>query len=301
MGPTASGKTDIAIALSQIIPCSIISVDSALIYRDMNIGTAKPDAKILAQFPHRLINICDPSESYSAARFVKDAVHEIKNIHAEDKIPLLVGGTMLYFRALQQGLSPLPAANVEIRQKILTEAEQLGWPALHKKLQEIDPQSALRIHQNDPQRLQRALEIYEITGQAPSALYALENENNLNYRLLNIIVAPSDRTILHQRIAIRFQHMLEQGFIDEVAALRSRGDLNINMPSMRAVGYRQVWEYLEGQLNYAEMVERGIIATRQLAKRQLTWLRSWKNAEWFDSLDDVVVEKIFNCIKLFVD
>ncbi len=297
MGPTASGKTDVAIKLTQIFPIDIISVDSAMIYRGMDIGTAKPNNSILANAPHRLTDICDPHENYSAAQFCEDAYNEITSIFNTKRIPLLVGGTMMYFKALQQGLSPLPTADDAIRQKILAEAQQLGWVALHDKLKKIDPESAKRIHPNDPQRLQRALEIYEITQQKPSEIYAQQNKSIFPYKMINIILAPSDRDILRERIATRFHNMLQQGFIEEVVRLRARDDLNLNMPSMRAVGYRQVWEYLDGKLTYDEMVERGIIATRQLAKRQLTWLRNWPNAQWFDSLDEDVFEKIKDYIR----
>lgn len=300
MGPTASGKTDIAVKLTDIYPMDIISVDSAMIYRGMDIGTAKPPQDILTLAPHRLINICDPNENYSAAQFCNDAYIEIANIFKLKRIPLLVGGTMMYFKALQQGLSPLPSADDNIRQKILQEAEQLGWIALHEKLKEIDPDSAKRIHPNDPQRLQRALEIYEITQQKPSVIYAEKNKSSFPYRMINIILAPDDREILRERIATRFHNMLQRGFIDEVLQLRARGDLNLNMPSMRSVGYRQVWEYLDGQLTYEEMIEKGIIATRQLAKRQLTWLRTWPDAQWFDSLDEEVFDKINKYIRSLI-
>lgn len=300
MGPTAAGKTDIAVKLTDIYPMDIISVDSAMIYRGMDIGTAKPPQNILTHSPHRLINICDPNENYSAAQFCNDAYIEIANIFKLKRIPLLVGGTMMYFKALQQGLSPLPSADDNIRQKILQEAEQLGWIALHKKLKEIDPDSAKRIHPNDPQRLQRALEIYEITQQKPSVIYAEKNKSSFPYRMINIILAPDDREILRERIATRFHNMLQQGFIDEVLQLRARGDLNLNMPSMRSVGYRQVWEYLDGHFTYEEMIEKGIIATRQLAKRQLTWLRTWPDAQWFDSLDEEVFDKINKYIRSLI-
>jgi tRNA dimethylallyltransferase len=296
MGPTAAGKTDIAVALIKHFLCDIISVDSAMIYRSMAIGTAKPSKEILAIAPHRLIDICEPNETYSAAQFCDDAYLAIENIIQQQRIPLLVGGTMLYFRALQQGLSQLPTADPIIREKILKEAQLLGWDVLHDRLKKIDPAAAKRIHPNDPQRLQRALEIIELTGQIPSDIYAKKNHTHFPFPVINIVVTPSNRDVLHERIALRFHQMLSQGFIDEVTHLRERGDLNLNMPAMRAVGYRQVWEYLEGKLTYDEMVERGIIATRQLAKRQLTWLRAWPNCTWFDSLDENVVEKIIKYI-----
>lgn len=292
MGPTAAGKTAIAVELIKHFPCDIISVDSAMIYRGMDIGTAKPSKEILTIAPHKLINICEPSETYSAAQFCHDAYQATEDIIQRQRIPLLVGGTMLYFRALHQGLSQLPTANPIIREKILHEAQLYGWDVLHDHLKKIDPIAAKRIHRNDPQRLQRALEIIELTGQTPSDLYAKKNHTQLPFPVINIVVAPSNREVLHERISLRFHQMLSQGFIDEVIHLRERGDLNLNMPSMRAVGYRQVWEYLEGKSTYDEMVASGIIATRQLAKRQLTWLRAWPNCTWFDSLDENVFDKI---------
>lgn len=294
MGPTAAGKTDIAIELTQYYPCDIISVDSAMIYRSMNIGTAKPSKEILAITPHRLIDICEPNEIYSAAQFCHNAYQEIEKIFLHKRTPLLVGGTMLYFRALQKGLSQLPTADPMIREKILNEAQLLGWNVLYDRLKKIDPNIATRIHPNDPQRLQRALEIYELTGQAPSDIYSKNNHSPFPYPIINIVLAPHNRNVLHERIATRFKQMLSQGFIEEVSHLRERGDLNLNLPSMRAVGYRQVWEYLDGKLTYDQMVERGIIATRQLAKRQLTWLRAWPDCVWFDSLDKDVLMKIRN-------
>lgn len=292
MGPTAAGKTDIAVELTQCYPCDIISVDSAMIYRGMNIGSAKPSKEILDIAPHRLIDICEPNEIYSAAQFCQNAYKEIGEIIQQKRIPLLVGGTMLYFRALQKGLSELPTADPFIREKIISEAQLLGWDVLHDRLRKIDPITANKIHPNDPQRLQRALEIYELTGQAPSDHYSKNNHSAFPYPIINIVLAPSNRDVLHERIATRFQQMLSQGFIEEVSHLRERSDLNLNLPSMRAVGYRQVWEYLDGKMTYAEMVNRGIIATRQLAKRQLTWLRAWPECTWFDSLDTNVTEKI---------
>ena len=292
IAPTAAGKTEIAVALIKHFPCDIISVDSAMIYRGMTIGTAKPSKEILAIAPHKLIDICEPNETYSAAQFCHDAYQAIEDIIQQQRIPLLVGGTMLYFRALQQGLSQLPTANPIIREKILNEAQLYGWDILHNRLKKIDPAAAKRIHPNDPQRLQRALEIIELTGQTPSDIYAKKNHINFPFPVINIVVSPSNRDVLHERIAVRFHQMLSQGFIDEVTHLRERGDLNLNMPAMRAVGYRQVWEYLEGKLTYDEMVDRGIIATRQLAKRQLTWLRAWPNCTWFDSLEQNVFDKI---------
>jgi tRNA dimethylallyltransferase len=283
MGPTASGKTQLAIDLLQSFPFEIISVDSAMVYRDMNIGTAKPSADILKSAPHRLIDFRDPSDAYSAADFRQDALREIKDIFSRGKIPLLVGGTMLYFRVLQQGLSDLPSANVEVRERLSKEAEKHGWPFLHDKLTLVDPSAALRIHPNDAQRIQRALEVYEISGKNLTT-WQQESGDVLEYfQMINIAIAPNDRAILHERIAQRFEKMLEEGLVLEVKKLMARGDLDLNTPSMRSVGYRQVWDYLQNKLTYDEMRERGIIATRQLAKRQLTWVRSWPELKWFDS------------------
>ena len=282
MGPTASGKTALAIELVKRLPCDIISVDSALVYRGMDIGTAKPTAEEQAQAPHRLLDLIDPTEAYSAADFRRDALREIESIVAQGRIPLLVGGTMLYYKALLEGLSPLPAADPLIRQAIESEAEQIGWDALHAQLQQIDPVSATRIHPNDPQRLSRALEVYRISGKTLTELTQTKGEQ-LPYRTLQFAIAPTDRELLRQRIAERYKLMLSQGFEQEVRALYQRGDLNADLPSIRCVGYRQMWEYLEGKMSYDEMVYRGIVATCQLAKRQMTWLRGWENVTWLET------------------
>ena len=282
MGPTASGKTDLALECVKHLPCDIISVDSALVYKGMDIGTAKPDAETLKQAPHRLINLIDPAEAYSAAQFRQDALREMADILSQDRIPLLVGGTMLYYKALQEGLSMLPSASPEVRQKLESQARELGWEGMHQTLAEIDPQSAQRIHPNDPQRIQRALEVYEITGKPLTEFWQQQQTHPLPYNLIKIALVPEDRDQLRRRIALRFHHMLELGFIDEVSALKSRGDLNLDMPSMRCVGYRQVWEYLENKMDFEQMVEKGIIATRQLAKRQMTWLRKEQMTNFFD-------------------
>ena len=282
MGPTASGKTALAIELAKRLPCDIISVDSALVYRGMDIGTAKPTAGEQAQAPHRLLDLIEPTEAYSAADFRRDALSEIESIVAQGRIPLLVGGTMLYYKALLEGLSPLPAADPLIRQAIETEAAQIGWDALHQQLQHIDPVSAARIHPNDPQRLSRALEVYRISGKTLTELTQTKGEQ-LPYRTLQFAIAPTDRELLRQRIAERYKLMLAQGFEQEVRALYQRGDLNADLPSIRCVGYRQMWEYLDGQLSYDEMVYRGIVATCQLAKRQMTWLRGWQNVTWLET------------------
>ncbi|MGL6262180.1 tRNA (adenosine(37)-N6)-dimethylallyltransferase MiaA [Vibrio sp. WXL103] len=282
MGPTASGKTDLAIRLRQRYPVEIISVDSALIYRGMDIGTAKPDADELAQAPHRLIDILDPSEAYSAADFRRDALKEMADIVAKGKIPLLVGGTMLYYKALLEGLSPLPAANPEIRQQIEKESQELGWQALHDQLREIDPVSAQRIHPNDPQRLSRALEVYRISGKTLTELTQTKGES-LPYRVKQFAIAPKDRAELHRRIELRFDKMVEAGFEQEMQALYQREDLHPDLPSIRCVGYRQMWDYLDGNATLEDAIFRGVCATRQLAKRQITWLRSWDDLTWLDS------------------
>ncbi|MDO4627141.1 MAG: tRNA (adenosine(37)-N6)-dimethylallyltransferase MiaA [Pasteurellaceae bacterium] len=285
MGPTASGKTDLAIRLHQSLPVEVISVDSALIYKGMDIGTAKPDAKELAQTPHRLIDIIDPAQSYSAANFRQDALQEMHDIRAKGKIPLLVGGTMLYYKALLEGLSPLPQADEQLRQQIEQRALQQGWHTLHQELAKIDPISAQRINPNDSQRINRALEVFYLSGKSLTELNQQQGEP-LDYDILQFAIAPQDRSILHQRIEMRFHKMLEQGFQQEVETLFARPDLHIDLPSIRCVGYRQMWEFLRGDYDYNEMIFRGICATRQLAKRQITWLRGWKTPiQWLDSLN----------------
>ncbi|WP_051786062.1 tRNA (adenosine(37)-N6)-dimethylallyltransferase MiaA [Endozoicomonas numazuensis] len=290
MGPTASGKTDLAIQLAEKLPCELISVDSALVYKGMDIGTAKPTAEELARVPHRLIDIRDPSEPYSAADFRVDALREMTEITNRGNIPLLVGGTMLYFKALRDGLATLPAADPEIREALMNRAQSEGWHALHEELKTVDPVAAARIKPTDTQRLQRALEVYHATGRALSLWHQEQESSRLPYNVVNLAIAPKDRAVLHQRIETRFKQMLDGHFIDEVKALYERGDLDISLPSIRAVGYRQVWGYLEGEMDYSTMVERGVIATRQLAKRQLTWLRSWSDVHWLDSLSENRVE-----------
>ncbi|WP_218568976.1 tRNA (adenosine(37)-N6)-dimethylallyltransferase MiaA [Pseudomonas sp. 2FE] len=294
MGPTAAGKTDLAIELSRVLPCELISVDSALIYRGMDIGTAKPSKELLAEFPHRLIDIRDPAERYSAAEFRADALAAMADITARGRVPLLVGGTMLYYKALQEGLADMPGADPQVRAELEARAAVEGWEALHRELAAVDPESAARIHPNDPQRLTRALEVFRVSGLTMTAHRQRQAGQNsgldasgreqLPYTVARLAIAPAQRQVLHARIAERFQLMLEQGFIEEVEALRKRGDLHAGLPAIRAVGYRQVWDYLDGNLDRAEMVERGIIATRQLAKRQFTWLRSWSDLHWLDSL-----------------
>ena len=283
MGPTASGKSALAMDLVQHLPCDIISVDSALIYRGMDIGTAKPTADELRMAPHRLIDIRDPAESYSAAEFCTDALQEMAAITAAGRIPLLVGGTMLYYKALLEGLSPLPAADSVIRAELQHEAEQMGWEHMHRQLTTIDPVAAARIHPNDPQRISRALEVYRISGQTLTTLTAQQG-TELPYQVLQYAIAPLDRALLRQRIAERFDLMLQSGFEMEVRCLFAREDLHPGLPSIRCVGYRQMWDYLSGELDYAEMRYRGIVATCQLAKRQMTWLRGWSHTvTWLET------------------
>ncbi len=297
MGPTAAGKTDLAISLTKQFPCDIISVDSAMVYRGMDIGTAKPDATILAQAPHKLIDIRDPKDTYSAAQFCQDALQEIEEIHQIGRIPLLVGGTGLYFRSLQQGLSDLPSADPTIRDNLTQQASTIGWHAMHQRLAKIDPQAAKRIHPNDPQRIQRALEVYEASGKTMSQWYQKSAIQTWDYPTIKIIVAPAQRQLLHDRIQHRFEQMLAYGFIDEVQRLMEHNDLTVDLPAMRAVGYRQVWQYLAGELTHAELIEKGIIATRQLAKRQLTWLRAENHAHWFDSQQSNMIKQISHLIE----
>ncbi|PCS22666.1 tRNA (adenosine(37)-N6)-dimethylallyltransferase MiaA [Candidatus Enterovibrio escicola] len=282
MGPTASGKTDLAIALKQQFPVDIISVDSGLIYRGMDIGTSKPTAEELAFSPHYLIDIRDPSEAYSVANFRQDALRTMTETVSRGRIPLLVGGTMLYFKALLKGLSPLPATNTVIREQIAQEASVYGWQVLHRKLCEIDPISGVRIHPNDPQRLSRALEVFRVSGKTLTELTKITN-NPLLYEVYQFAIAPRERSELHRRIELRFQAMMEAGFEEEVSMLCGRGDLNPDLPSIRCVGYRQIWDYLSGNCSLDDAIYRGVCATRQLAKRQITWLKSWDNLTWLDS------------------
>ena len=284
MGPTASGKTDLAVKLVEQLPLEIISVDSAMVYKGMDIGTAKPDAEILHRAPHRLIDFLDPIEPYSAARFCEDALREVEAITRAGKTPLLVGGTMLYFRSLLQGLNDLPAADNELRVALATEAGAIGWREMHRQLAEVDPEAAVRIHPNDPQRISRALEVYRLTG-IPLSQWVKQPTRVLPYRPILLGLVPSDRGILHERIARRFEQMLKNGLVEEVNRLYQRGDLTVAKPAIRAVGYRQVWQYLAGELDYQSMQEKGIVATRQLAKRQLTWLRSTPELNNIDCLN----------------
>jgi tRNA dimethylallyltransferase len=300
MGPTASGKTGLAVELLQRLPVELISVDSALVYKGMDIGTAKPDAATLARAPHHLIDIIDPTQAYSAAHFRSDALRLMADITARDKIPLLVGGTMLYFNALQGGLSNLPQANPDIRARLDDEAREQGWPALHARLAKVDPETAARLEPGDSQRIQRALEVWEISGQPMSALYKQSVSEKLSYNLLKIALIPSDRAVLHQRIALRFDTMLEQGFLQEVIRLRKEyPELTPDTPSMRCVGYRQVLQYLDGEFDIAELRDKGVAATRQLAKRQLTWLRGMDDIAVLDCLDSNLLDSINNSIGQF--
>jgi len=296
MGPTASGKSVLAIALANRFPIEIISVDSAQVYRGMNIGTAKPSAAERAAVPHHLIDILDPTEAYSAARFRSDALGLMREITARGRTPLLVGGTMLYFKALREGLSELPDSDQEIRAEIDGEAAESGWPAMHAKLAEIDPQTAARLKPNDAQRIQRALEIYRASGKPMSRQLGRKKAAALPFGLIELALVPSDRGALHRRIEERFDAMLERGLIEELRGLRKRYALRPELPSMRCVGYRQAWQFLEGEFDRDELRNRGIFATRQLAKRQLTWLRATP-AKNFDSL----VPRLIPAVTAFVE
>lgn len=295
MGPTAAGKTALALELHERLPVDIVSVDAAQVYRGMDIGTAKPTAEELARAPHRLIDIRDPSEGYSAAQFCADAAREIEAITQAGRIPLLVGGTLFYFHALEFGLSELPSADPEIRARLAAEAAESGAASLHRRLQEVDPRSAQRIHPNDAQRIQRALEVFELTGQPMSELTEATTRAAAPFRPLKIALWPQDRARLHVRIEQRFHAMLDRGFVDEVRKLYARGDLQISMPSVRTVGYRQAWEYLTGEINYSEMVRRAITATRQFAKRQITWLRHYPD---LTNIDSGIAKPVQACLNI---
>lgn len=302
MGPTASGKTALAIELLAHHPFEIISVDSAQIYRGMDIGTGKPDAETLARAPHHLLSILDPAEAYSAADFRRDALQLIGEIKARGNTPLLVGGTMMYFRLLRDGMASMPDADSGVRARIEAQARVEGWAAVHAELGKVDPQAAARIHPNDPQRLQRALEVYRVSGKTLSALHAEEaverlRGNKSGLDLTFFAIQGVERGVIHERIKTRFIQMLEDGLVDEVRALYERGDLSLSLPSMRSVGYKQVWQHLEGELKYEELVDRGIIATRQLAKRQITWLRSWDDLH---SLPSSIQDSLHKLLKIVV-
>lgn len=285
LGPTASGKTALALELADRFPLEIVSVDSALVYRDMNIGTAKPDAATLKKYPHHLVDLIDPTEAYSAARFCKDALLAMAGIHARGKVPLLAGGTMLYAKALLEGLSPLPEADADVRTELEAQAAEIGWPAMHEQLAQVDAETAQRLKPGDSQRIQRALEVFRLTGVPMSALQTRAPPLSFPYRTLKIGLIANDRATLHRRIAERFEAMLETGLIDEVVSLRNRYKLTPDLPSMRCVGYRQAWQFADGEIDRATLRDTGIAATRQLAKRQLTWLRGMKNIETFDCLN----------------
>lgn len=297
MGPTASGKTSLAVEIVQRFSCEIISVDSAMVYRGMDIGTAKPDADILRIAPHRLIDFLDPKEAYSAGQFRQDALREIEAIIADNKIPLLVGGTMMYFRILQQGLATLPQADPTVRAELKSRAEKEGWESLHAYLSTVDAVAGKKINPNDSQRIQRALEVYLLTGKNMTEWQAQNTSPLAGYNIHNIILAPANREHLHERIALRFEQMLAAGLIDEVRALYERGDLTADLPSIRSVGYREVWEYFSGLSTATEMREKAIIATRQLAKRQMTWLRSWPDAKWLDALASDVLSQMMKMVQ----
>lgn len=292
LGPTASGKSNLALSITDHFPIEIISIDSAQVYRYMDIGSAKPDPQILTKIPHHLINLIDPDQQYSAAQFRHDALLTMKEITRRGNIPLLVGGTMLYFKALREGLSDLPPADQQIRKEIEASAAEKGWSTLHHLLQSVDPISAERIQPNDSQRIQRALEIYYLTGKPMSQQMVSSQPASIPYRLISIALLPSDRKVLHQRIQHRFETMLEMGLIEEVRSILSQFPLTLEMPSIRCVGYRQVYQYLQGQLSLMELREKGAAATRQLAKRQLTWLRSMEQLTEFDCLADNLLEQV---------
>ena len=301
MGPTASGKTGLAVELLQRLPIELISVDSALVYKGMDIGTAKPDAATLAVAPHHLIDVIEPTQVYSAAHFRKDALRLMADITARGKIPLLVGGTMLYFKALQGGLSQLPEADSDVRARLDAQALEVGWPGMHAKLADIDPATAARLEPGDSQRIQRALEVYELSGQTMTALHQQSAGDALPYKLLKIALVPSERSVLHQRIATRFDTMLEQGFLDEVRRLRTGyPELGSETPAMRCVGYRQALQHLDGEYDLAELREKGIAATRQLAKRQLTWLRGMDDIVEVDCLNPTMNEIVMKEIAQFI-
>lgn len=300
MGPTASGKTALAVELVQRWPMQIVSVDSALVYRGMDIGTAKPDAETQRLAPHRLIDLSAPSVVYSAADFCRDALQAMQEIHASGCIPLLVGGTGMYFRSLQRGMSELPEADAQVRQQLEADAQRLGWGALHARLQALDPIAGARIHPNDPQRIQRALEVIAISGRSLSEQQG-RRQRELPFRVLKIAVCPSDRAVLHERIAARFAAMLQSGLLEEVRALVALPDMHADLPAMRSVGYRQAWQHLRGEFDARELLDRGIYATRQLAKRQITWLRSEHDAFWRDAADTTDRADLLRLIGGFVD
>ena len=300
LGPTASGKSALALQLAERFPLDIVSVDSAQVFRDMNIGTAKSDEETLARFPHRLIDLITPEERYSAARFRADALREMAGITARGRVPLLVGGTMLYFKALREGLADLPQADSALRGEIDAAAAAHGWPALHAELARLDPVTAARLKPTDAQRIQRALEVVRLGGKPLATWFAAQSAASLPYRVLALALLPQDRAVLHQRIAARFAGMLASGLVDEVVSLRRKYQLHADLPAMRCVGYRQVWEMLEGRLRPSELLDRGVFATRQLAKRQLTWLRSFGGIEPIDPLENAFNERGLERVREFM-
>lgn len=300
MGPTGAGKTDLALRLAARYPIEIVSVDSALVYRGMDIGTGKPSREELERFPHHLVDILDPSQPYSAGQFVRDAVHAIGDIRKRGNLPVLVGGTMLYFRALRRGLADMPQANPEVRQEIDAEAARSGWPALHAQLAILDPLTAQRIQPNDGQRIQRALEVHRLTGKTLSELHAQTRPADPSLTFAAFAWAPSDRERLYQAIERRFEQMMRAGLLDEVRRLKERGDLHAELPAIRSVGYRQLWEHLCGNESLTASVQRAVFATRHLARRQLIWLRAEDNVQWCDALDSTAAGPIDNAVATFV-
>nr|WP_298723901.1 tRNA (adenosine(37)-N6)-dimethylallyltransferase MiaA [uncultured Steroidobacter sp.] len=300
MGPTGAGKTDLALRLAEKYPIEIVSVDSALVYRGMDIGTGKPSREELERFPHHLVDILDPSQPYSAGQFVRDAVHAIADIRGRGKLPVLVGGTMLYFRALRRGLAEMPQADANVRQEIDAEAARSGWPALHAQLAVFDPLTAQRIQPNDGQRIQRALEVHRLTGKTLSELHAQTRPADPSLKFAAFAWAPSDRERLYQAIERRFERMMQAGLLDEVRRLQQRGDLHAELPAIRSVGYRQLWEHLCGNESLTASVQRAIFATRQLARRQLIWLRAEDEVQWCDALDSTAAGPIENAVATFV-
>ncbi len=298
MGPTAAGKTDAAVYLAQHLPCELVSVDSAMVYRGMDVGTAKPDAATLARAPHHLIDICDPIDNYSAGRFHQEVLPLIAAIHARGHLPVLVGGTMLYFNILEKGIAVLPQADAQLRRQLETEASEQGWAAMHQRLQQVDAAAAAHIHPNDPQRIQRALEVYLLTGKPLSQWQRDQRDQDVcPFRLVKIALAPAQRSVLRERIGQRFAAMLDGGLIEELRLLRQRWPLHADLPAMRCVGYRQAWDYLEGVYDRPALLEKGTIATRQLAKRQITWLRSMRDVHWLDSTQSKLLSQLKELIE----
>lgn len=301
MGPTASGKTDLALKLAERWPIQIISVDSAMVYRGMNIGTGKPSAEVLARFPHELVDILDPSEAYSAGQFVRDARSAIERAHAQGRLPVLVGGTMLYFRALRHGLAEMPQADPAIREQLDAEAERVGWPQMHAELSRIDPRAAMRIQANDAQRIQRALEVYRITGRTLSEHHAQVPAVDESLRFFAYAWVPSERQKIYEAIEQRFERMMQHGLLEEVRALHERGDLHAALPAIRSVGYRQLWEHLTGSMPLDAAVKQAILATRHLARRQLIWLRSERDISWIDALESSADARMVQAVASVLD